>query len=41
MKITWFGHATFLIEGTDKVLIDPFLDGNPKSQVRTRGQITL
>jgi L-ascorbate metabolism protein UlaG (beta-lactamase superfamily) len=36
MKITWFGHAAFLIEGTDKVLIDPFLDGNPRSPVRSK-----
>lgn len=36
MKITWYGHAAFLIEGTDRVLIDPFLDGNPKSPVKSR-----
>lgn len=36
MKITWYGHAAFLIEGTDKVLIDPFLDGNPKSPVKSK-----
>ncbi len=29
-KITWFGHASFIIEeGNIRVLIDPFLDGNP------------
>ena len=31
MKITWLGHAAFLIEGRDKVLVDPFLTGNPKA----------
>ena len=33
MKITWLGHAAFLIEGRDKVLVDPFLTGNPKASV--------
>ena len=27
------GHAAFLIEGRDKVLVDPFLTGNPKASV--------
>ncbi|MGI9352531.1 MAG: metal-dependent hydrolase, partial [Rhizobiaceae bacterium] len=30
MKITWFGHSAFRIEFEEKrILIDPFLDGNP------------
>lgn len=29
MKVTWLGHSTFLLEGSRKVLIDPFLSGNP------------
>lgn len=34
MKITWYGHACFLIEtGTTTLLIDPFLAGNPKAPV--------
>jgi len=31
VKITWLGHAAFLIEGKAKVLVDPFLKGNPKA----------
>ena len=30
MDITWFGHSAFALEqGASKVLIDPFLTGNP------------
>ncbi len=29
MKITFYGHAAFLIEGSKKVLIDPFISQNP------------
>src|SRR5262245_55486038 len=30
MKITWYGHSTFRVEtGKAKILIDPFLSGNP------------
>lgn len=30
MKIIWFGHSTFRLEFSDKVvLLDPFLTGNP------------
>ena len=30
MKLTWFGHSAFRIENGDaKILIDPFLSGNP------------
>jgi len=30
MKITWYGHSAFRVEAGDaKILIDPFLTGNP------------
>lgn len=30
MRITWFGHSAFALEsGGKKVLVDPFLSGNP------------
>ncbi len=31
MKITRLGHSAFLLEGRDRILIDPFLTGNPKA----------
>lgn len=32
MKLTWHGHAGFTVEaGGAKILIDPFLTGNPKA----------
>ncbi len=34
MRLTWYGHACFLIEtGTTRLLIDPFLTGNPQASV--------
>jgi len=33
LKITWLGHSAFLIEGRNKVLIDPFLTGNPMAAI--------
>ncbi len=30
MKLTWYGHSAFRVEtGAAKILIDPFLNGNP------------
>lgn len=29
VKITWLGHSAFLLEAEKKVLIDPFISGNP------------
>ncbi len=34
MKITWLGHSAFLIEGSKKILIDPFITGNDKAPVK-------
>jgi L-ascorbate metabolism protein UlaG (beta-lactamase superfamily) len=33
MRITWLGHSAFLIEGKNKVLVDPFLTGNPVAAI--------
>ena len=31
MKLTWLGHSAFRVEvGAARILIDPFLTGNPK-----------
>ncbi len=33
MKLTWFGHSAFRVEAGDaRILIDPFLTGNPSWQ---------
>ncbi len=35
LKMTWYGHACFLIEsGKTKLLTDPFITGNPLSPVK-------
>lgn len=34
MKITWYGHSAFLLEGKAKTLIDPFITGNPAAPVQ-------
>ncbi|MDP5275585.1 metal-dependent hydrolase [Chengkuizengella axinellae] len=32
MKVTYYGHSCFLVEGNGKsILIDPFLNGNPQT----------
>ena len=31
MRITSLGHSAFLLEGRDRILIDPFLTGNPQA----------
>lgn len=33
-KLTWLGHSAFLLEGKDRVLLDPFLTGNPVAKTR-------
>ena len=34
VKVKFLGHAAFLIEGSKKILIDPFLSGNPQAAVK-------
>ncbi len=34
MKIRWLGHACFLVENKRKIIIDPFLTGNPLAPVK-------
>lgn len=34
VKVWWLGHAAFLIEGSKKVIVDPFITGNPLSPVK-------
>jgi L-ascorbate metabolism protein UlaG (beta-lactamase superfamily) len=31
MKVNYLGHSAFLIEGRNRILVDPFLRGNPKA----------
>jgi len=34
-RVTWYGHACFLVQtGNTKILIDPFITGNPTSPVK-------
>lgn len=33
VAVRWLGHSTFMISGSKSVLIDPFLDGNPKAPI--------
>lgn len=34
MEITWHGHACFELVGSKRVLIDPFITGNPLAKVK-------
>ncbi len=34
VKAKWLGHACWLLEGSARVLIDPFLDDNPKAPLK-------
>ncbi len=34
MKVTFLGHAGFLVEGSATIVIDPFLTGNPVATVK-------
>lgn len=34
MKVTYYGHSALLVEAADaKIIIDPFLSGNPHSGI--------
>jgi len=32
MKIKWLGHSAFLLDGSKRILIDPFIEDNPVSK---------
>lgn len=34
MKITFLGHAGFILEGDSKIVIDPFITGNPSAKAK-------
>ncbi|AMM54508.1 metal-dependent hydrolase [Pyrococcus kukulkanii] len=34
VKVKFLGHAAFYIEGSKKILIDPFLNGNPQAAAK-------
>ena len=34
MRITWYGHSAVMIDDGVKILIDPFIEGNPLSPVK-------
>jgi len=34
MRIRWLGHSCFLLSNKDKVLIDPYLSGNPAAPLK-------
>lgn len=34
MKITWYGHSAVMVDDGIKILIDPFIEGNPLSPLR-------
>ncbi len=33
-KLTWFGHSAFMIEGKNRIVVDPFLTGNPVAKTK-------
>jgi L-ascorbate metabolism protein UlaG (beta-lactamase superfamily) len=40
MRITWFGHSAFRVEfGEARILIDPFLTGNPTFERQAGGDV--
>jgi len=39
MRLTWLGHAAFLIEDISRILIDPFITGNPMAPCKAEKTI--
>jgi len=35
MKLRWLGHSCFIIEGDDRIIVDPFINGNPVCNLKT------
>ncbi len=33
VKVTYLGHSAFLLEGSRRVLLDPWIEGNPQSPI--------
>ncbi|MFH1279306.1 MAG: metal-dependent hydrolase [Candidatus Eisenbacteria bacterium] len=36
MKVRWLGHSAVMLEGSKKILIDPFLTGNPAAAIAAK-----
>lgn len=36
MKIKWLGHSCFIIEGNDRIIIDPYITGNPSAPIEVK-----
>jgi len=36
MKLRWLGHSVVMLTGSKKILIDPFLTGNPKAAIAAK-----
>ncbi|RDD53277.1 MAG: metal-dependent hydrolase [Candidatus Korarchaeota archaeon NZ13-K] len=34
LRVTFLGHSAFLLEGSKRVLIDPWIDGNPQAPMK-------
>ena len=36
MKLTFLGHAAFLLQGSKTIIIDPFITGNPSAKIKVK-----
>ncbi|KAA0015222.1 MAG: metal-dependent hydrolase [Thermoplasmata archaeon] len=34
MKLKWLGHSCFIIEGNNRIIVDPFITGNPMCNLK-------